>query len=312
MVENDFYLKASDGKDLFCRHWPAQAGAKAGILVVHGMIEHSARYRSMAAELCVRGYDVWALDLRGHGETASEGELGYMGERHSFDRSRDDIHELAALIRAQGFGKPLFLLGHSMGSFIARYCSADPRRLFDAYLFSGTAGPSALYALGRGLTSIICLLGGKRHPSDFLQNIALGPYNKPFRPNRSRADWLSRDTAEVDAYLADPLCSFTCSAVFYKHLMSGLARINTRAFLKKVPLETPMYFFSGSMDSVSQCTRTLQRLLRRLRRMGFTRVAERIWPESRHETLHDLDRELVVAACADWMDAHIAGLRKGT
>jgi alpha-beta hydrolase superfamily lysophospholipase len=307
MKEEKTEFQASDGKSIHLRRFLPEGESKAMVLVVHGMAEHGARYARFAQLLCDRGYAVWIPDHRGHGLTArSPGELGILAEKQGFFRVMEDIHEISLDMKRASPGKPLILFGHSMGSFLSRGCVSRWGRDYHACVLSGTAGPSPMYAIGAHIAKEVCLFRGSRRPGPFLNELSFGSYNKAFKPNRTRFDWLSRDESEVDAYLADPLCGFLCSNGFFRDLTSGLAWIHKSSVAAGIPADLPLYLFAGTQDPVGGASGAVEAVAEGYRRTGIRRVDCRMYPGARHECLNETNREEVMGDCADWMDARLA------
>lgn len=214
---------------------PPEPGSPRAVLqVAHGMAEHSGRYRRLAAAACARGIAVVADDHRGHGATIdADDERGHTGDEASWRQLLRDQDTVRDEIARTWPDAPVILLGHSWGSLIVRGSLArcDRRRVVGAVIMgtAGDPGPGARVA--RLLALAEARARGPRHPSAVLESQILAPYNAPFAPGRTVVDWLSRDSAEVSSYLADPLCGFTCTAGFYRDLLeAGLAVSSRRAF----------------------------------------------------------------------------------
>jgi alpha-beta hydrolase superfamily lysophospholipase len=295
-------FRASDGKTIHVQSWSGAREPKAVALIVHGMCEYGARYQGFARLLCERGYAVYAPDHRGHGKTAQNAdELGFLAEKGGFFRVVEDILELTAIIKRQLPGKEIVLFGHSMGSFIARACIAKRGADYSACVLSGTAGRGP-YDLGRAIAALVILFTGKKRRTALLNDLAFDPYSKPFRPNRTRFDWLSRDQEEVDKYVSDPLCGFLCSNAFYRDLFFGLSWIHRKASMRAIPADLPLFLCSGSRDPVGGMSGAVEALAREYRAIGIIKVDCRIYPEARHELVNETNRDEVMRNFADWMD----------
>jgi alpha-beta hydrolase superfamily lysophospholipase len=277
------------------------------------MAEHSLRYDRLARRLVQAGIEVWAADQRGHGKTADAGVndpgrgglLGHTADRDGFARVRADIDAVHTRIRADRPGIPLFLLGHSWGSFAAQgYIESFGTRL-DGCILSGTRGPGGLkLSLGAPVMALIAALKGSRRGSRLAYAIADGPYNKPFRPNRTSFDWLSRDEGEVDAYVADPLCGFLCSSGFYRDMIGALTRLHTREVMAGIPRDLPIYVFSGSADPVGEMGSSPTALVNAYRALGVRDLEFVLYPGARHETLNETNRDEVTENILAWLGKH--------
>jgi alpha-beta hydrolase superfamily lysophospholipase len=153
--------------------------------------------------------------------------------------------------------------------------------------------------------ALLALLKGPRGSSKLAERMSTGPYNRPFRPNRTTADWLSRDEKEVDAYVADPLCGNTLSAGFYRDLLALLNQIHKKSNLSKIKIDLPIYVFSGSADPVGDMGRSPAALIRAYRALKIKDVEYALYPEARHETLNETNREEVSESLVSWLVRHI-------
>ena len=321
-----------DGAVLFMRHWPLPETGEApekkqirGLVhIIHGMAEHSGRYERLAGRLNACGFEVWAADQRGHGRTADPayndpgkgGLLGHCHDGDGFRRVTADIDCINRQLRKENPGVPIFLLGHSWGSFIAQNYietfggrfpgSSDPVKLAGCIL-SGTRGPAGIKtAAAVPVMSFLAFIKGSRKGSSMARAIADGPYNKPFRPNRTSFDWLSRDNAEVDAYIEDPLCGNLCSSGFYKDLANGLKKIHQMESLERISIELPVYVFSGSADPVGEMGESTTALVNTYQKIGIKDLEFVLYPDARHETLNETNREEVTANLISWLIKHSA------
>jgi alpha-beta hydrolase superfamily lysophospholipase len=318
MQASTFTLATPDGIQLHVHRWlpdgadgsggsPSPAPVKAVVQVAHGMAEHSARYARFAERLTAAGYAVYANDHRGHGDTArTPADAGYLADHNGFSAVVDDLRLVGDHARAEHPGRPFFLFGHSMGSFLSRAYAARYGTDLDGLVLSGTAGdPGVLGQVGRALAIAQGRLRGRRHTSGLMDQLTFGQYGAAFKPNRTKFDWLSRDEAEVDLYVADEQCGNVFTSGFFADLLGGLADINTDRTASRVPKDLPIYLVSGSMDPVGNMTKGVQQVAEQYRRVGVAEVTTRFWPEGRHEVLNETNRDEVMADFVAWFDAHL-------
>jgi alpha-beta hydrolase superfamily lysophospholipase len=273
------------------------------------MAEHSLRYEGAAQRLCAGGIEVWAADQRGHGKTADPGLngegkgglLGHCADRDGVSRVTADIRLINGIIAETHPGTPLFLLGHSWGSFVAQNYIENSGGLSGCIL-SGTRGPDGLkIVLGAPLMALIALLRGSRKGSALSRYIVDGSVNKPFRPNRTSFDWLSRDEGEVDAYIADPLCGNLCSAGFYRDMIGTLRSIHKPESMARISRDLPVYVFGGSADPVGDMGNSPTALVNAYRSLGIKDLEFVLYPDARHETLNETNREEVAENLLSWI-----------
>ncbi|HOZ72792.1 MAG TPA: lysophospholipase [Spirochaetales bacterium] len=304
MKTEEFSFIADDGKSIHVYHWAPEGEVKACVLVAHGMAEHAARYARLAGAMTKAGYELWAPDHRGHGKTAAEGELGWLADTDGFRRVIEDLRGLAARIKADHPGKKLFLLGHSWGSFLSQgFISLYGDELAGCAL-SGTAGDGgAVIGMGRSIAKLGCALRGQKAKAPLMNAMSFGSYNKAFKPNRTVFDWLSRDEAEVDAYIADPFCGFLCTYGFFRDLLGGLAWIHAPATMAGVPTSLPIYMFAGAKDPVGAANGSFDWLYNRYKELGVVDLSRKLYPDGRHEVFNDTCRDEATADVIAWLDA---------
>jgi alpha-beta hydrolase superfamily lysophospholipase len=308
-----------DGALLYSRRWKTKAPPRAVLHIVHGMAEHSRRYSRLARRLEDEGIEVWAADQRGHGETACNkknepgrgGLLGHCADKDGFSRVSKDIDLLNRLIIDECPGVPIFLMGHSWGSFIVQNYienyegKGDNPVILSGCILSGSRGPDGIkISLGAPFMSLLALVLGARKTSKLAKAAADGPYNKAFKPNRTDFDWLSRDEKEVDAYIADTLCGFTCSVGFYRDMARALKNIHQREEMKKIRKELPVYVVSGSADPVGDMGESPASLIVAYRHAGISDLESVLYPDARHETLNETNRDEVEESLLSWLLRH--------
>ncbi|MDR0585234.1 MAG: lysophospholipase [Treponema sp.] len=321
MTPEETWFESDDGTKLFLRRWPPVPDAKprAALHIVHGMAEHGLRYQRTAEKFAGAGIEVWAADQRGHGKTADlnvngpgrGGLPGHCADTGGFERVTADVYAINQKIRGVRPGIPLFLMGHSWGSFIVQdYIEQYDKAggLIDGCVLSGTRGPGGFKVkMGIPLMTLFAALWGRRQGSLLARAVADGPYNKPFSPNRTSFDWLSRDEAEVDAYAKDPCSGRLCSTGFYRDLMKGLYKIHRRQAMARIRKELPVCVFSGSADPVGEMGASPTALVNEYRSLGITDLEFTLYPDARHETLNETNRGEVMDNLLSWIDRHTAG-----
>ncbi|HCC37135.1 MAG TPA: alpha/beta hydrolase [Treponema sp.] len=320
MVQNVTWFDCDDGTKLYLRNWlpdsPGSGKPRAALQIVHGMAEHGGRYHRLAEKLTDSGIAVWAADQRGHGKTADTtvndpgkgGLLGHSADSGVFDRVGADMHAINQSIRKDFPGVPLFVLGHSWGSFntqnyIEKYSGSE--NIIDGCILSGTRGPDGVRIKAAvPMMNLIALLRGKRKGSTLARALADGSSNRSFRPNRTAADWLSRDTAEVDKYVNDPLCGKLCSSGFYRELAAGLYRIHRPRAMARINTTLPIYIFSGSADPVGDMGASPTALVNEYRSLGIKDLEFVLYPGARHEALNETNRAEVMDNLLSWINRH--------
>ncbi|MDN5795999.1 MAG: alpha/beta hydrolase [Intrasporangium sp.] len=307
MQSSTLTVTALDGTSLHVNRWLPDGTAKAVVQIAHGMAEHSGRYARFAERLTADGYAVYAGDHRGHGATAAGAEdEGYFADHAGFATVVDDLHLVTQRAKTEHPGLPFFLFGHSMGSFLSRSYAARFGDELDGLVLTGTGGdPGLLGKVGHLVAATEGRVRGRRHTSGLLNTLTFGPYNKAFKPNRTEFDWLSRDGAEVDKYIADPWCGNVFTSGFFADLLGGLAQVNADETVTRTPKDLPIHLVSGSMDPVGGQTKGVQQVASQYRRLGVEDVTTMFWPGARHEVLNETNRDEVTDEIVDWLDAHL-------
>ena len=306
MQHRTFWLDSSDGMPLHVNHWPLEHAPRAVLMLAHGMAEHSARYARLAAALNLQGIEVYGHDQRGHGLTAQHGQLGHFADQNGWSRVVEDLATLNHHIRQQHPQVPIFLLGHSMGSYIAMaYLMRHSSSVHGAILSGSNYQPLALYKVARLIACLERWRQGRRGHSALIEKLSFGTFNKAFEPSRTAFDWLSRDEDEVDRYIADPLCGFRCSNQLWLDLLGGLQQITPVAHLAQIDPHLPLLIIGGERDPVSQ-GRRLNDLAGAFGRSGHVRTQLKIYPSARHELLNERNRDDVVHDLIAWLDHALA------
>ena len=288
---------------------PGAARPRGIIVIAHGMAEHASRYARFAASAVEEGYAVLAGDHRGHGATAAPGGFGFVSEKGGWERVVADMGTVLDAARRAWPDVPVVLMGPSWGSFLARDLAARRGGALAGLILLGTgSGTDALTLPAAAVCAGQSRLRGPRHPSRLLNALAFGPYQRHFAPNRTEADWISRDVHEVDRYVADPWCGFVCTASFFRDLVAGGRAVNTAAHAAAVPAQLPMLLASGDRDPVGAMGRGVQRSATLYRRAGVREVCVILYPGGRHELLNETNRDQVTGDILTWIDGHLPEL----
>ena len=304
MQTQTFTLTVTEGFELFVYGWLPSGKPKAVVQIAHGLAEHAGRYARLAQALTAAGFGVYTNDHRGHGKTCkSEDQLGFFAERNGWRLCLDDLWMLNRHIATAHPGAPIFLLGHSMGATMAEQFMAEHGNALAGVVLSGSSGqPTLLAAIGRLITRIERWRVGPRGRSKLAQSLTFEAFNKPFAPSRTRFDWLSRDPAEVDRYVGDPLCGFSGSVQLWIDLIEGGRAASSSRNRARIPGTLPIYIIAGTRDPVSENTKQLQKMLAAYK-VARLNVQHRFYPEARHELFNETNRDEVTQDLIAWMDS---------
>ncbi len=314
LEENHFTFKNADDFEIHVYRWSGRSTRKGVIQISHGMVENAIRYKRFAQKLVDEGFCVYANDHRGHGETAGSPEkVGHCGH-DGFTGMVQDMHQLTDYIRKVEEGLPIFLFGHSMGSFLTQQYLCDyPNERLAGVILSGANGKDPSFLLW--ILSTIAKREINRHGEEWrsnrLTNIIFGNYNKPFLPARTKFDWLSRDPVEVDEYIRSPYCGSVCSSGFYADLFRARREQFHPEKLQRMRTDIPIYVFSGDKDPVGRKGKGVHQLVGLYRKYGLKQVELRLYPNGRHEMLNDTNRDEVMQHVIDWLNRQLKMVTNG-
>ncbi|HUY26675.1 MAG TPA: alpha/beta hydrolase [Candidatus Binataceae bacterium] len=289
MDPQEFSLNsAADGIAVAHYRWLAPQPAIGVVQIAHGMGEHALRYAALAEFLNNAGFHVYASDHRGHGRSAPKPELlGDFGAA-GWDALVADMAQLTRHARANHGALPIVLLGHSMGSFAAQQYLLDHSELIAGVILSGSASLDLLFA-------------SSAQPEDSSKPADLTALNRDFEPARTQFDWLSRDAAEVDKYIADPLCGFGVDARARASMAAGGARTVEATEVARIRKDLPIFIFAGDKDPVNHHLEWLRPLADRYRAAGIKDVSEKYYRDGRHEMLNETNRAEVMNDILVWL-----------
>jgi len=284
MAESSFTVPGQGDVTLFVQHWPASGATRAVIQISHGLGEHSARYARLAAALGAAGFDVYAHDHRGHGRSVgSPDEFGHFGP-DGWNALVDDVVTVGGAIDARSGGAPRVLLGHSMGSFAVQQYLLDHSADIAAAVLTGTSAIDAIF--------------GALDADSSLDRM---PGNEAFE-GRTDFDWLSRDAAEVDLYIADPACGFSADSDALADMAAAATRAVEGDVLRSIRPDLPILLMSGSNDPLSGAMALVELVAQRYRDAGVLDVTVIGYQDARHEIFNETNRDEVTADLVDWLE----------
>lgn len=259
-------------------------GPKGVVVIAHGAAEHSLRYGRFARALNAAGYEVWSIDHRGHGESPGPEGLGDFGEG-GWDALVADIVQFVGIAKAAHAGLPVILFGHSMGSAAAQQLAPDASDAIAGLVLSGSSARM-----------------GRR--SEDGTPAAVTP-NAAFEPARTPYEWLSRDPAEVDKYIADPCCGFE-TRTSTRSGFANAAKLTDPANLGRIRYDLPCLFVAGTKDPINRDMEGLYELQKLWNEAGVKRIDTLYYKDGRHEMLNETNRDEVTADIIGWLNS-VAG-----
>jgi len=298
-------IKQKDGYTTRVTQFNSPKKPKASILLLHGMAEHQKRYHIFAQYLSDLGFDVYLYDHRGHGTDKKLSELGFIAPDKGFQLVVDDAITVSNYIEQNNRCNKFFLMGHSMGSLIARNVIQEYDK-YSGVILSGTAFPPNLLTVsGLFISSMIKKLKGPKHISPYLNNLLFGNKKYTRLSDRTAFDWLSRSHPVVGAYMHDPYCGFTCSASFYNDLLKLISNASKKKLIRQTKKELPLYIISGENDPVGGYGKEVKKYLSALKKLSFNNVTSKLYPDCRHELLNELNNEEVYSDIYQWITKRV-------
>ncbi|WP_440894686.1 alpha/beta hydrolase [Amphibacillus sp. Q70] len=302
----EFWLTQSDGQDIYIRKWKAQKQIPLAIVqLAHGMAEHSGRYHEFAKFLVSHGFIVYANDHRGHGRTGEKmGTMGFLADKDGFERAVEDLKTINDQIHHTYPNLPVFMLGHSMGSFLVRRLIQRYSNAVDGVILSGTgAGKGLIGKLGRIMAKFEIKRLGAKSESPLMDKLSFGQFNKKFKDSES---WISSDPETVQIYQDDPYCGFISTAKFFEDLLSGIELIHKRTEIARIDQSLPFLLISGTADPVGNNGKGVKQVVKIYKRAGIQSIDLILYPNGRHEMLFETNRDQVMKDILSWLIKMIA------
>ena len=301
-MRTDFYYDSKGVGQIHACRWTPEGEPKAIVQIIHGIAEFAQRYDGFAEYLNSLGYLVVAEDHMGHGQSVNGG--GVQGYFHGgWVRAVADSYELLTRTHREFPELPYVLFGHSMGSFMARTILCKyPDSGISAAVICGTGWqPRQMLPTAVRICELVCKRVGEQNPSEMLQNLVFGGYNKKVEHPRTAFDWLSRDAKVVDAYIAHPMCGFTASSGLLRDMLKGISYIEDPANLSQMQKALPVLFIAGGDDPVGSYGKGVIRTAEEFQKAGMQDVSRKIYPLGRHEILNEINRQEVWQDVSDWI-----------
>lgn len=299
------FIEATDGHQIPLLQWQPGSPAKAAVHICHGMSEHANRYQPLAETLTSLGYAVFAHNHRGHGSNTASEDLGHYADNDGWVKVTGDVITVQHFIRSQHPAIPQFLLGHSMGSFIAQgaLANANGELGFAGLVLSGSGRDPVLKLTAfRAIVASQRWLKGERSKSSMIHTLTFGAFARTVKNRQTDFDWISHDNEAVARYVADPLCGFDCTTRLWQDLATGLAQLQHPETLSAIPLKLPILVMSGDEDPVGDFGKGVQRLVSAYRATGHQAVTLKLLPGLRHEPFNEVNRTDVYRILTQWLD----------
>ena len=306
-IHRDITFPSSDGKntihaELFI---PSDNNIKGVVQISHGMMDYIGRYTLLADALCSAGFALAGNDHLGHGDSVSTpDDYGFFASKNGYNYVIDDVKRMNDLIRREIPDVPVILLGHSMGSFIARLYAIKHADSIDALIIHGTAGPNPATGAGKLIVKLLRAIKGERHRSKFICSLADGGYNKGFDPAEGDGAWLTRDPSMVADRIGNPKNDFIFTLAGYEDLFGFLGDCNHESWFRGFPKNLSTLVISGEQDPVGGFGKGVRYVYDNLKKNG-AKVELKLYPGARHELFNETNRDEVFADLIVWLEGVI-------
>ena len=293
-------FKNNIGKQTYYIKWSV-ANPKACVIISHGMAEHPIRYDNLANFLNSNGITVYAIHHIGHGMYSPD--LGHM-DINDMDQCVINLNMLIEIAKKETSVK-VFLLGHSMGSFISQIYISRYNNI-DGVILSGSTKASLFMQSSFNIMKIVKLFSKDlKKKSPLLDKLTFGAYNKKIKKARTKFDWLSRDNGEVDKYVKDKFCGFIGSKGFFYNLAYATHIMNKKKYIQNVSTNLPILIHGGSADPVSNYKKGLVKLYKQYQKLNVKNIDLIIYQDARHEIYNELNKEEVYQNTLDFINKYL-------
>ncbi len=289
---NYYYWKASN-----------EVSFKGIVQIAHGIGEHAGRYNYIAKKLANQGFEVYANDHRIHGKSVKHIDyLGFYDGNDFFEDAVMDMKQFTDIILKKYDQQKIILFGHSLGSLLARYYVTLFPEKIKALVLSGTAN----FRIGLGnfgllSTRLMSKINGKHRSNDVLKDLFFNHFNKKFKPNRTKVDWISSNPKEVDKFEADPLRIEDFSLSVYLDVLQGNKLVNEEKTFANTPTNIPIYLFSGDKDPVGEMGAGVKKVAKKFKKHGGKDITLKLYKDGRHEMLKETNKKEVVKDLLNWL-----------
>jgi alpha-beta hydrolase superfamily lysophospholipase len=297
-----FNITCADGHKMPLYAWLPNAEPTAIIHIAHGLAEYAMRYQPIAQLLTQQGFAVYAHDQRGHGNAVLAIAKQGIVSANWFNNQVADIELAIQHIKKLHPQKKVFLIGHSMGSFVVqRYVQTFGNTINGAVLSATNGQQDPLMPFGIAIAWLQATIMGSKYRSKLINKLSFGKFNTAFAPNRTAYDWLSRNEKEVDKYIADSQCGFISSARYYYDFFRGIKAAFDAKNIAQIPHNLPIYAFAGDKDPVGLFGKGFIKLIENWQAAGVKKISYKLYRNGRHEMLNEVNRGEVVADLTTWI-----------
>ncbi|MCR5557321.1 MAG: lysophospholipase [Butyrivibrio sp.] len=293
--------------------WIPDGEPVALLQIIHGMQEYIDRYDEFARYLAERGILVMGNDHLGHGKSVTgNGTYGFFCKDDPATVLVRDAHRLKKTVQEEYPGVPVFILGHSFGSFVAREYITRYGTGIQGAIIQGTAFmPTGTINSLTSLVNFMQVIMGTKYRSTMINNMAFKGYLKKIPNPRTKFDWLSHNEASVDKYIADPADNFVFTLNGFGTMAELLKRVQDKNKMEDIPKKLPILITSGKEDPVGDYGEAPMKLFDIYKKqLQLENVELKLYDGMRHELQQEIGREQVFADQYEWLKKVIDSVSK--
>ena len=301
---SEFTFLSSDGKNNIHAeiYTPSEGEIRGVVQLSHGMVDHVGRYTALAEYLTGEGFVFAGNDHLGHGKTvATPDDFGFFASKDGYKYVIDDLYAMNGELRKRFPGKPVILLGHSMGSFLARLYAVKYPKSIDGIIIHGTGGKNPAVPLGKAVVAILRAIRGERHRSAFVKKLSFMGYNSKFDKSEGDEAWLTRAGELIADRKDDPRTNYTFTLAGYNDLFTMLGECNSRDWYTQYPKSLPTILMAGGADPVGNYGEGIREIYDGLSKENVAILDIEIYEGARHELFNETKRAEVFRDICDWL-----------
>ena len=301
---SEFSFLSSDGKNSIHAeiYAPALKEIRGVVQLAHGLVDYVARYTELADYLAGEGFVFAGNDHLGHGKSVKDSsDFGYFASEGGYKYVIDDLYAMNAELKKRYPDKPVILLGHSMGSFLARLYAVRYPKSIDGIIIHGTSGKNPAVPLGKMVVSLIKTFKGERHRSKFVKDLSFMGYNSKFDKSEGDEAWLTRAGELVAGRKDDPRTNFTFTLSGYNDLFTMLGECNGSKWYADYPKGLPTLLMAGAADPVGNYGEGVREVYDGLSKAGVISLDIELYDGARHELFNETNRAEIFRDLCDWL-----------
>jgi alpha-beta hydrolase superfamily lysophospholipase len=303
-MKTDFFEFSSEYKLLSAVLWLPEIEPKAVLQITHGMTEHIGRYEEFAEQMTAIGIAVCGFDLRGHGKNGNDEEVASFGE-NGWQHTLNDMRKFFEKMKKRIPNVPYFMMGFSLGSFLLReYLSLYPNDVDGAIIIGTGYQPAWILSIMKAIVKREWKKVGFDNTTTLVKKLSFETYNQNFQPNETDSDWLCADKDELFEYMKDPFCRKYISAGLFWQLLDSMKRTGKRKAASAWKKDMPVLLLSGENDPVGNNGRGVRAICQQLRKLGMTDITMQLFPNARHDLLHEKNSgnaDAAIKSLLHWM-----------